>query len=133
MMACNVDGCERTGRMYGGQCQSHYMMGNHRGIRSLRSPTALPPEQRLRRWLSRVELVGECWEWRGQQQQGGYGIVQWPRRRTTTAHRAIYSIIRGPVPVGLHLDHLCRNRACVNPDHLEPVTPGENTRRASAA
>lgn len=47
------------------------------------------------------------------------------------AHRYVYESIRGPIPEGLVLDHLCRNTSCVNPDHLEPVTYGENFRRGA--
>ncbi|MCE5309611.1 MAG: HNH endonuclease [Acidobacteriales bacterium] len=63
----------------------------------------------------------------------GYGDVYVPGRRTTQAHRVAYEVFRGPIPEGLHIDHLCRVTCCVNPDHLEPVTPAENNRRAGSA
>lgn len=72
-----------------------------------------------------------CWIWTGGKGSGGYGKA-WLEGRTIGAHRAMYLTIKGPIADGLTLDHLCRNRLCVNPDHLEPVTIGENTRRGDA-
>ena len=67
-----------------------------------------------------------CWEWTGQvPKKRGYGI--WAI--TVVAHRISYELVKGPIPDGLVLDHLCRNRRCVNPDHLEPVTIRENLLR----
>ena len=70
----------------------------------------------------------DCWIWSGSRTREGYGHVN-VGGTTTTAHRAVYERLVGPVPAGLELDHLCRVRACVNPDHVEPVTHLENVRR----
>jgi hypothetical protein len=76
-------------------------------------------------------LVGDgCWEWIGGTQgyRFQYGVVK-HRNRKMLAHRIVYQLLRGPIPEGLVLDHLCRNPRCVNPGHLEPVTIGENVLR----
>lgn len=77
-----------------------------------------------------VDEATGCWNWTGATSWGGYGRVGVPgARRTQNAHRAYYEAARGPVAPGLDLDHLCRNRQCVNPDHLEPVTRAVNAHR----
>ena len=60
---------------------------------------------------------------------GGYGMVPWGGGKYRMAHRVAWELFRGPIPEGLQLDHLCRNGACINPNHLEPVTGRENTLR----
>jgi hypothetical protein len=71
-----------------------------------------------------------CWIWQRAVQVGGYGLA-YSAGRQRLAHRAYYELHVGPIPDGLTLDHLCRQRNCVNPAHLEPVSQTENTRRGS--
>lgn len=84
--------------------------------------------------LSDKFTVGDgCWEWTGSLNDAGYGqIYSNKTRKPERGHRMLYELLVGPIPDGLTLDHLCRNRKCVRPDHLEPVTRGENVRRGAA-
>jgi hypothetical protein len=86
------------------------------------------------RILGRIQIEHHsgCWLWTGAMSPNGYGMVRVKKdgvRRTIGAHRALYIAVRGEPPAGMDLDHLCRVRHCVNPDHLEPVTRRVNTIR----
>ena len=69
-----------------------------------------------------------CWVWLGAKMRNGYGQLVVGGVHYA-AHRYAYQELVGAIPAGLDLDHLCRNRACTNPDHLEPVTRSENLLR----
>lgn len=89
---------------------------------------ALVNEATVSRFLSKVQFENDCWIWTGTISRG-YGQFRFAGA-TQRAHRFGYQILVGEIPAGLVLDHLCCNKACVNPDHLEPVTQNENINRA---
>ena len=74
-----------------------------------------------------------CWLWQGPTTPNGYGKYRRPGQRERVAHRVLWEHYNGPVPDGMELDHLCRARNCVRPEHFEVVTPSENTRRQDHA
>ena len=86
-------------------------------------------EERLREKI--VILPNGCHQWAGCKGPAGYGVF-WMHSRRWLAHRASYELFVGAIPEGLELDHLCRNRMCVNPAHLEPVTHRENIIRGKS-
>jgi hypothetical protein len=90
---------------------------------ALNSPTLFD------RVFSRVDASGDCWLWTGQIHPHGYGRFSVKAGLSVNAHAIVYGLLVGPPAKGLDLDHLCRNRACVNPDHLEPVERRTNLLR----
>ena len=81
------------------------------------------------RFWAKVDTSGDCWVWTAARNGFGYGKFSVGRGHDVPAYRWAYRFLVGPVPRGYLLDHLCRNRLCVRPDHLEPVTHAENIRR----
>lgn len=75
------------------------------------------------------EPMTGCWIWKASLSRDGYGYIGFGGR-VQKAHRVVYEFYKGEIPEGLEIDHLCRVRCCVNPDHLEPVTHRENMRRS---
>ncbi len=80
------------------------------------------------RFWAKVNKTETCWLWVGAVTDNGYGNFR-KKRKSIPAHRVSYELLIGPIPDGLELDHLCRVRNCVNPEHLEPVTRQENVKR----
>jgi len=82
-----------------------------------------------------VNTLTGCWEWCGSKDRKGYGHAYSGKHRSANdaAHRLYYMTVKGDIPAGLQLDHLCRNRGCVNPDHLEIVTAQQNSSRGAWA
>lgn len=122
---CAVDGCEKPNSRARGMCRAHHAIA----LRRERNPDRR--ETRKGGVLDRVvpDLnIGICWEWTGQTNGRGYGLIGY-EMKMWYVHRLIWVTLVGPIPEGLELDHLCENQPCCNPDHLEPVTHAENTRR----
>lgn len=83
-------------------------------------------------YVDRSKGVEHCWVWKKGKNPLGYGQLRLSRTEKVQAHRYVYELIKGPIPEGLELDHLCRNRACCNPEHLEPVTHRINILRGES-
>lgn len=124
---CSVEAC-------GAAVHAHGLCSKHASRLARWGTTDARPRLRGRElFWSKVNKTEGCWIWTGYRQPEGYGRVDAKTKLTSSgtrlAHRIAYELLVGPIPDGLHLDHLCRIPACVNPDHLEPVTSAENTRR----
>lgn len=123
-MKCKVDNCLRDAR----KGRRDGLCGMHEKRRRLGQDMEAPIK-RLRAPFEHLYLIVEsgCWEWIGTLSQEGYG-----RFEKDFSHRVSYRKHVGEIPDGLQIDHLCRNRKCCNPEHLEPVTPRVNTLRGQA-
>jgi hypothetical protein len=121
---CSEPGCVKPYKARG-LCDTHWMRWRRAGgTPGFRGPTARPLADRL--W-EKVDKTATCWNWTAST-SSGYGQI---RLGPTflKAHRVSYELLVGPIPDGLTLDHLCRNRRCVNPAHLDPVPIAVNIRR----
>lgn len=134
-VTCSVDGCDH--HAYARTvCKAHYQRHIYSGTLDRLPPPRSRADLRTdeERFWARVDKTGECWLWTGYLNDG-YGIF-WagPRPRTPRGpHRVSYEWVKGAIPEGLQIDHLCRVRHCVNPEHLEVVTQRENILRGRGA
>lgn len=90
-----------------------------------------PPRERIQSKTNVTE--SGCWEWNGYRTRQGYGKATVDGVHGTLVHRWAYEVFVGPIPPGLEIDHLCSNRACCNPEHLEPVSHDVNVARGRRA
>lgn len=125
---CLVDECTRAVGPKGarGWCTVHYQRYLSTG-----SPVGTTRPSDAERLFAKVREAGDCWEWTGSLDGSGYGLFSTKREHQfmQRTHRWSYQYFRAEIPDGLQIDHLCRNRACCNPWHLEPVTPLVNSQR----
>lgn len=128
MNACLVPGCNRPAHAKS-YCDVHYRRWRRTGRPEGRGTS----EERF--WAKVIRRSDyECWEWDGGHDTSGYARFHVsPDRRREGAHRFAYELLRGVIPEGMELDHLCRNKGCVNPYHLEPVTRSVNVLRGIQA
>ena len=129
---CSIAGCGQLATSRG-WCAKHYSRWQKHG-----DPLWVRPSAEQRFWakvikdgplpVRRPEL-GPCWLWTDAPNSDGYGIFYESSKRRLGAHRFAYELLKEPIPARLQLDHLCRNRICVNPAHLEPVTNRINVLR----
>ena len=124
---CDIPGCGRPHNARG-LCSAHYKRA--RKGADLDAPVRLTGQDDVRFW-SKIDKGEQCWLWTDPPNAQGYGAISYGGKRRT-AHRVSYEIHRGAIPDGMQIDHACREKLCVNPDHLRVVTDGENKQNLAA-
>lgn len=127
--SCSVAGCERVhyAKSY---CKMHSKRVARHGDPLVVSPPGYAARPVIDRFWKKIDESGSvaCWEWKPSLDSSGYGQLK-IEGKMVYAHRWSYEYFVGPITKGLQIDHLCRNRRCVNPTHLEVVTPRVNWER----
>jgi hypothetical protein len=95
-------------------------------------PSPTTPDNLHERLFTKIQITPTCWLWIGNTHRNGYGSIK-ISQKMKLAHRVMYELFVSPIPLGLELDHLCRTRNCVNPEHLESVSRTENMLRGQKA
>ena len=128
-MNCSVDGCNEKHKAKG-YCKKHYMrVRAHGDPHTTLGPTPVREGTAWERLEQRIEKVDHgfyqpCWEFTGCI-DNGYGHMMYEYKKYRT-HRISYEHHHGPIPDGMVVDHICCNKKCCNPDHLDAVTHEEN-------
>jgi hypothetical protein len=133
--ACAFEGCPEP-HLSRGWCGAHYQRWRTHGDPAVGGRPVVSVVDRFNSNWTLGDLPalagpdGPCWIWTGCVSPTGYGTMQVPGRKGPKgAHRVSYELHKGPIPEGLHVHHICFRRNCVNPDHLEALTLGDNTRQ----
>lgn len=136
MTRCEAPDCDRP-TIAKGLCTKHYQRQRRHGstdapARSTvnRLPMTASMAERFEHYVDR--LPSGCWQWTGYLKPNGYGSI-WDGTRKVYAHRYAHELHNGPIPAGMQIDHLCLNKACVNPAHLDVVTQKVNLLRADGS
>ena len=126
LAVCAVDGCEAAVHTRS-WCRPHYRKWGRYGDPTYSHAQAAREGEGERFWMSVDKSGDECWTWTGALTTNGYGLFRVVDKPTNVrAHRYSYAIAKGPIPHGMHIDHMCRNRTCVNPSHLRLATKKQN-------
>lgn len=120
---CSFQGCEKVvENLSSWLCAGHYSQ-KLRGVEL--SPLVRKALSQSQRFSEKVKISGSCWLWGGSKNERGYGQF-YANGKFTLAHRYSYRESYGDIPEGFEVDHTCRNRGCVNPDHLRLATRKQN-------